>query len=217
MSKSIETMWKEGFIDEGALVVPKVNDLYNQKSQNIVDKLTVMFEWNLKGIIIGTAIILAGMVACGLPYLGMFISALLIFLVIKGYQFFAELKQIDKNVNSYQYIKSFDSWMKKVMVEYASMYRFIYPMIFMACMIRFGLSEVGQSIIVGVAQDFPSIPVVFGVPIIISGVILLIAFLLSYFSAAIYRFDIRSLYGRQLDKLDEIVADMESLQTQQDK
>ena len=36
MKKSIETMWKQGFISEGELIAPKVNDLYNRKSQNLV-------------------------------------------------------------------------------------------------------------------------------------------------------------------------------------
>ena len=38
MEKSIETIWKEGFMKDDALVAPKLNDLYNQKSANIIDK-----------------------------------------------------------------------------------------------------------------------------------------------------------------------------------
>jgi hypothetical protein len=46
MTKSIEVIWKEGFVNEAHLTAPKVNDLYNRKSQNIVDKLQSMFAIN---------------------------------------------------------------------------------------------------------------------------------------------------------------------------
>ena len=42
MTKSIETMRKEGFMNETHMLAPKINDLYNRKSQNIVDKLQNM-------------------------------------------------------------------------------------------------------------------------------------------------------------------------------
>jgi len=41
MEKSIETIWKEGFLESDALVAPKLNDLYNQKSIHIVDKFKI--------------------------------------------------------------------------------------------------------------------------------------------------------------------------------
>ena len=31
MEKTIEAVWKEGFVDDDALVAPKLNDLYNHK------------------------------------------------------------------------------------------------------------------------------------------------------------------------------------------
>jgi hypothetical protein len=31
MTKSIEAMWKEGFVNEACLTAPKINDLYNRK------------------------------------------------------------------------------------------------------------------------------------------------------------------------------------------
>ena len=42
MEKSIETIWREGFLKEDALIVPKLNDLYNQKSQQLIEKLIRM-------------------------------------------------------------------------------------------------------------------------------------------------------------------------------
>ena len=69
MSKSIEAMWKQGFVSEGELSAPKVNDLYNRKSQNIVDKLQNMFAVNIKAIVIGALIMLVVMSLIGAPWL----------------------------------------------------------------------------------------------------------------------------------------------------
>ena len=50
MEKSIETIWKEGFLNQDALIAPKLNNLYNKKSTHIVDKFKRMFRINLIAI-----------------------------------------------------------------------------------------------------------------------------------------------------------------------
>src|SRR5215203_3076088 len=52
MKNSIETIWKEGFLNEKSLVAPKINDLYNQKSTDLVDKIERMFKVNRIAILI---------------------------------------------------------------------------------------------------------------------------------------------------------------------
>ena len=47
MEKSIESIWKEGFLKDDALVAPKLNDLYNQKSIHLLDKFEKMYKLNL--------------------------------------------------------------------------------------------------------------------------------------------------------------------------
>jgi len=51
MEKSIENIWKEGFLKNDALVVPKINNLYDQKSIHIIDKFKRMFKINLIAIV----------------------------------------------------------------------------------------------------------------------------------------------------------------------
>ena len=57
MEKSIEAIWKEGFLSETSLVAPKINDLYNQKSKHLVDKMKRMFRVNLIAIVIISIVI----------------------------------------------------------------------------------------------------------------------------------------------------------------
>ena len=52
MEKSIESIWKEGFLKSDALVAPKLNDLYNQKSEHVVDKVNRLYTINLIVIIV---------------------------------------------------------------------------------------------------------------------------------------------------------------------
>jgi len=56
MKNSIEEVWKEGFLNEKSLVAPKINDLYNQKSKDLVEKMERMFRINLVAIV-GMAIV----------------------------------------------------------------------------------------------------------------------------------------------------------------
>ena len=44
MEKSIESIWKEGFLQKNAMVAPKLNNLYNKKSIHIIDKFKRMFQ-----------------------------------------------------------------------------------------------------------------------------------------------------------------------------
>ena len=43
MEKSIETIWKQGFISPESLIAPELNNLYNKKSIHLVDKFKRMF------------------------------------------------------------------------------------------------------------------------------------------------------------------------------
>ncbi len=58
MEKSIETIWKEGFLKDDALLAPKLNNLYNQKSMDIVDKFKRMYIVNRIAIVAFAFIIL---------------------------------------------------------------------------------------------------------------------------------------------------------------
>lgn len=211
MNKSIEQIWKDGFIESDALVAPRINDLYNQKSENMVDKFKRMFDLNLKGIAIGAVVILVASIAFGFPFLGLFIALSLMSLVRLGYQKLQALKLVDKNVTSYEYLISFNSWLKGTIADFTRIYTVFYPVLFLAIAIRLAATDVASTIYVGMAKDFPSIPVIFGIPVVLPVVVLFIAGLLAYFAPAIYRIDMNSLYGHEFKKLDELLADMKTL------
>ena len=113
MEKSIESIWKEGFLKSDVLVAPKLNDLYNKKSQHIVDKFTRMFKINLIAIIAGSFFVVGMSYLVQIPYMGIAVFVILNVLVVINKKLMKGLSEIDKNVNSFQYLKTFDSWMKE--------------------------------------------------------------------------------------------------------
>ena len=211
MNHSIEDIWKEGFISNEALVAPKINDLYNQKSKNIVDKFELMFKWNLIGLVIFAILVLVVLSFMGIPYLGLFIAAMLMTLVVRGRKEQANLALLDKDVSSYQYLKAFDKWMKDLMVVYARLYSYFYPALFLSMAVQSRFTELGQAAINGFVNEFPDTVMLFSTPLYLLLAVAVIASLLFYFSGSLYRIDFNSVYGRMLTKLEDLISDMEEL------
>ena len=58
MEKTIEKIWKEGFLKEDELAAPRINNLYGRKSKHIVDNLMSTVKKNILGIFAGALILL---------------------------------------------------------------------------------------------------------------------------------------------------------------
>ena len=81
MEKSIENIWKEGFLKSDALLVPKINDLYNKKSIHIIDKFRRMFKINLIAIVVFSFVFSIVSYFVGIPLMGVIFFFALIVLV----------------------------------------------------------------------------------------------------------------------------------------
>lgn len=218
MEKSIESIWKEGFLNEDALIAPKLNDLYNQKSVHIIDKFKRMFEINLKAILIGSFVVLI------LSYVvKMFVMGVLMFILLNVIYFvnrkmFKELSTIDKNVSSYEYLKSFSDWIQEKAATNAKMAQYYYPYIFLAMILGFWFQQIdndgtrlGETLVEWITVNFPDIPMLFGIPTIGIVAVITIAVLLGLMGRKLYRWDVGLIYGTMFKKLEEIIADMEEL------
>jgi hypothetical protein len=211
MKQSIETIWKDGFMKDDVLVAPKINNLYAQKSKNIVDKLKHMFKMNLYAIVIGAIIILTALAINGSAWLGAFVFLSLMWTVKLGQTQLKMLEKIDKNVSSYEYIKTFDGWLKGLINDYTRLYRFFYPMMVVAVLINARFSEEVIELFANITKDFPETFLILGIPHYFIYGVIVIAALVSLFAPAIYRLDMNIVYGRAFKKLDEIITDMEEL------
>jgi hypothetical protein len=216
MEKSIETIWKEGFLKSDVLVAPKLNNLYNKKSQHIVDKFTRMFKINLIAIVAGSFFVVGMSYLVQIPYMGIGMFVLLNVLVVINKKLMKGLRKIDKNVNSFQYLKTFDGWMKEQILINERFSRFLYPLVFLSLFIGFwfggfGGDVPGEIMVNELNVQYPDMVLVFGLPLygLLGGILVLV--LLAYFGGKIYKWDLNIVYGRVLKKLDEIIADMEEL------
>ena len=210
MDKSIESIWKEGFLKNDALLVPKLNDLYNQKSTHLVDKFKRRFKVNLKAIVIFSFIVLILSFLVGIPVIGVMMFFLFNGLVIVNNKLLKGLEKIDKNVSSYQYLKSFNDWMKEQISVNRRMAGFYYPYIFIALTLGFWFSSFNQDDILG---NFNQIYLVNGIPVYWTISFLLITGLLAIFGGRIYTWEVGVFYGNIINKLEELITDIEELRS----
>jgi hypothetical protein len=211
MEKSIEQIWKTGFLDSEALIAPKVNDLYARKSQHVIEKFKRMFRFNLKAIAVGGILGLGGLFLLKLPLTGIvfFITLVVVFVVNK--RELDDLEKVDKCLSSYEYLKSFDHWMKDQVSLNARMAKFYYPFIFLGASMGLWLSVHGPRLyewILGTSSaewQINGIPAAYLIPV---G---LITILLWHFGDRLYRMELNAFYGPVMGKLDELLADIEAL------
>ena len=218
MEKSIESIWKEGFLKSDALVAPKLNDLYNKKSTHLVDKYKRMFKINLIAIVVGSFLILGASIILKIPVMGVGYFFILNAIVIINRKLLPGLKKIDKNVSSYQFIKTFDSWIKENISLNRKMAGYYYPLFFLSVVLGIWFSNQngtpqGETLVNKMVLNYPDLYLVFGIPLIGILGLILILFILAFFGGRIYNWDLNIGYGRVLKKLDELIADMEDLRS----
>lgn len=216
MEKSIESIWKEGFLQKEAMVVPKLNDLYNQKSIDIVEKFRKMYKINIIGIALFALVLLPIATVSNLPYLGMLMFVLFGVLISFATKFKRKLDGINKNSNSYEYLKTFDAWTKEMTTFNSKFSRYLYPYVFLSMVVGFWFGSIGENVpgtelVAKLLSSYPDMVLVYGVPLFFWILLIVITILLALFGARIGDWDLKIGYGRILKRLDTLLADMEEL------
>jgi len=213
MEKSIESIWKEGFLQKNAMVVPKLNNLYNKKSIHIIDKFKRMFKINLNALVVFSFVVLPVSFFVKIPVMGIMMFILFNVIVIINKRLLKGLDKIDKNVSSYQYLKSFDTWMQEQIAINVKMSSYIYPYVFIAMFSGFWFSndirETSNRILGNYQPDM-----IYGMPIYWMASMFVIIILLAIFGGRIYKLDLKIVYGGLLKKIAELISDMEDLRTE---
>lgn len=216
MEKSIESIWKEGFLKNEALVAPKPNNLYNQKSIHIVDKFKRMYKINIIAIIVFAFILLPVTFMVKMQYMGVPMFFLFLLIAFYGVKFYKKLIKIDKSLNSYQYLNSFDNWVKEMISFNTKLSRYLYPYVFLSMVLGFWFindegSLLGERIVSGILYSFPNIYVIYGIPLIGIISVIIIMIILAFFGGRIGKWDVNLVYGRILKRLEILISDMEEL------
>ena len=212
MRKTIEATWREGFLDPGALVAPKINDLYTRKSLHIADRIQRMQRINEIAILIGAPIAWAFYAALGMPYGGAIICAAWVGLIVVRRQF-PHITKFDApvSVDSYHYLKAFQQWLKNRLAWGRRVQRHLYAATFVAIAIGLGESAVGQRAIRSIVESNPGVGLVYGIPWVLIAGVVAIAIVVDLLGGLIFDVDVNSVYRGVFRKLDQMVAEMEEL------
>lgn len=210
MEKSIEAIWKKGFLDSEALVVPKLNNLYNQKSKTIIDKLKRMMKINIYAIMFFAFLNMGLYAALGTPYAGVFIFILFMGVCWISIKQERTMKNIDASLSSYDYLKSFDSWLKMAISNNSKVMRFFYPLVFLAALMPI-VHTLKSGEVTNAAILNSGYHLVYGIPTFAWIIAIAIAVLIYVFGGKIYKWDVSLAYSRIFKKLENMISEMEEL------
>lgn len=202
MQPSIEHIWKEGFLKEDALVAPKINDLYNQKSIHIVDSFKRRFRINLIAVAIGALAVGIGFGLAGVPILATCMFLMLAMIAYIGRRELDKLEDLELGASSYEYLQTFNTWLNDMISLFTTVYRFWYP----SFILIFGLAMI-------VATADQGWQVVKETEVMLTMLPMgLLAIVMSLFTKQIFAWDMKTIYGGLMTKLEELLADFEELQ-----
>ncbi len=211
MEKSIESIWKEGFLESDALVAPTVNNLYSQKSKSITDRLKRMFKINLYAIVVMAVVIWVGYALLGVPLAGGFIFLLLMAVFALAVKQLRSLKDLDHGLSSYEYLKAFNNWIHGLIAKNVKVMRFFYPLVFLGSMAPIWYTFEQGEITGKLLAENPDIPLLFGIPVVALAAVLGVMLLMVIFGGKMYRWGVYLVYGGVFKKLEGLVNDMEEL------
>jgi len=199
MERSIENIWKEGFESDKSFKLPVIKDLYNQKSELIIEKIKVTSRKDNISLI-PMAILLFGLfVFLGKILLGAYIGVLLIFLFILNKRMLKKLDQLDLSSNTYHYLTNYYTQLKGIQKYYTKLLGLGLPLV----------------IIPGYWMYFQGTPLMsgfIGLDIVVQILVVVTAFLiLSGLGVISYKLSTQLLYGKLITRLEEIIHDMEAL------
>jgi len=197
-------------LDSGALIAPKLNNLYNQKSKTIIDKLKRMMKVNIYVIMVFAFLTLGLYVALGTPYTGMFMFFLFMGVCWISIKQGRTMKNIDASLSSYDYLKSVNSWLKMAISNNTKVMRFFYPLVFLASLMPI-VHALKAGEVTNAAILNSGFHLVYGIPTFTWIIAFVIAVLIYVFGGEIYKWDVNLAYRRIFRKLENMIAEMEEL------
>ena len=211
MENSIENIWKQGFLNEKSLVAPKINDLYNQKSMHVVDRIKRRLKFNRNFVFIAAFVVPVAYYFMDAIWQGLAFSLLLLFRTwyVKGVM--DNTKILDQGATSYDYLKSFDRWLKDVLLKIETIARYSNTLFVPLALSATWSFWSKHGVILKLTQRYTDL----NIPLIAIIIAVVLTVPMFYFSARINKWDVRLMYGRLFDKLEETIADMEKLKQEE--
>ncbi len=200
MERSIETIWKNGF-NEGMLI-PRLNKLYQQKSTLLVEKVKRTYR-NDNAVVplMAAALAVAGYFT-GYLYTGLYLLAMLMGLFVLNRQQLSKLEGVQLTDDLYVYLTTYRNTVQGIVRFYTRLMALGLPVAALPV-----LYVVLDQLQPGLWAELYAKSAWSA-----TGIMLLLALVFSGFGVAVYRMSTQALYGKQLEKLNEMISDLEELQ-----
>ena len=199
MENSIERIWTKGFLKEEALVAPRINNLYQKKSALLIEKLKSTYRTDNKSIIPMAILAVIGFGVAGHLFTGLYVMVLMIGMFFLNRQKLASLERISIETSSYEYLLEYKEMFLKLKTFYTRLLGFGLPVAGIAGYLLFFWNS-------PLLHDFLQLKTIY-----ILGILIGVGLLLSAIGVVAYRLSLKLVYGRFIQKLEEMIADMEEL------
>lgn len=218
MENSIESIWKNGFLNESKSILPEINNLYKIKSKQVVDEFHRRFRANL----IAHAIAIPGVIIVyyimGALWHGIVISTLIGITGIYGNSLMKSLVILEFGESCFNYLLSFQKNLVESTNKMKRYMRFLYPLYIMIVMDTIFISYRNQPDLMDKVLDkFPNMLFLWDIPIVLWGIAITLVLIFTIFSGKIYRWDINLIYGNLFRRLEELVSEMKQLKQEEDE
>lgn len=199
MENSIETIWTKGFLKEETLAAPRINNLYQKKSKLLIEKLKRTYRIDNRSIIPLAILSIIGFSAVGQFFLGLYVMVLMLGMFLLNKKKIASLERISIDTTSYEYLLKYREMFLQLKRFYTGLLGFGLPIAVIIGYILFFWNS-------PVLNDFLKLKVIY-----IIGILLGLSLILSALGVTAYRLSLKLIYGGFIQKLDEMIADMNEL------
>jgi len=215
MEKSIENIWKEGFITKESLKAPKINKLSDLKSIYFIDQFKTKYKRNIIFLTVTAILVLLAFILGGVPIIGLYMMLLFSTLALVGLFELKKLDQLNLGNTNYEYLQNFDHWLKNLLTKFSMLYRIWIPLLF----IGFALAILKTNLFVPfigetLLERFTNNQIglnIGGIPLFWLSVIIIISLILSYFSDLLFKREIKSIYGDLIARIEQLLMELKEL------
>lgn len=200
MEKSIESIWNKGFLNSEELTAPKINDLYNKKSELVIEKIKKTYTMDMKLGVLFIGIIVLILCFFTLYYTALYTAFTFTLLFLYNKNLIKSLENIDITTNSYDYLVTYRTKFKQLSKKNAIIMGTIFPLV----------------ILLGYYITYTELGIYDKVMLIFGSLNRISIFIISYVVTSlcilfVYYLSIKIMYGASLKKIDTIITDIKEL------
>ena len=207
MEKSMEKIWNEAFSKEEALIAPKINNLYNQKSKSVISKIKRAYEIDNKGLIPMAVIVAVGMTLFSEAIIGFYGAFLIVCLYFFNKNLLKKFKTIDVTSDNLTYLKKYKNIINVIMKATKKLFVFAIPLAVLSIFaLAFTIKE-KSFLSKFISSDTSFLKII--------AVGLLVAVVVSIIGRVVYTISTKILYAGLISKLDAVIIEMEDLKNEE--